>query len=47
MLTVENSARLAVGVCQGGTPLEQRIDDDAVREKLSEGAFSLTSTSVS
>ncbi|MCT1355226.1 hypothetical protein [Gordonia sp. p3-SID1431] len=27
--------------------LEQRIDDDAIREKLSEGAFSLTSTSVS
>lgn len=27
--------------------LEQRIDDDAVREKLNEGAFSLTSTSVS
>ncbi len=24
--------------------LEQRIDDDAVRERLSEGAFSLTST---
>ncbi|OLT47617.1 hypothetical protein BJF87_21515 [Gordonia sp. CNJ-863] len=27
--------------------LEQRIDDDAVREKLNEGAFSLTSTSIS
>lgn len=27
--------------------LEQRIDDDAIREKLSEGAFSLTSTSIS
>lgn len=27
--------------------LEQRIDDDAIREKLNEGAFSLTSTSVS
>ncbi len=27
--------------------LEQRIDDAAIREKLSEGAFSLTSTSIS
>ena len=27
--------------------LEQRIDDDAIREKLNEGAFSLMSTSVS
>ncbi|WGJ88297.1 hypothetical protein [Gordonia sp. SMJS1] len=27
--------------------LEQRIDDEAIREKLSEGAFSLTSTSIS